>query len=224
MNTVFMTGGDGDIGTAIKQKFCANGYEVIAPTIAEMNLLSEDSLNHYLQSLPQEISIFVHCAGINFPKIVDEIEFRDLYNTLEINALSFYRIMKQLIPKFKYQGAGHVLAISSLYGSIARAGRFSYVASKHCLQGMIKTLAIELGPYNVLVNTLSPGFVDTQLTRQNNSEETIKRFADAIPVKRLATTDDIASVAYFLCSPENRYINGQDIVVDGGYLIGGFQK
>ena len=89
--------------------------------------------------------------------------------------------------------------------------------------GIIRTLAIELGPYNINVNALSPGFVDTIMTRKNNDDQTIQRIKNSIPMGRLADTEDIAKVAYFLCSDLNTYINGQNIIVDGGFSVGGFQ-
>ena len=69
-----------------------------------------------------------------------------------------------------------------------------------------------------------PGFVDTKMTRKNNTPETVKNIEAGIPLGRLASSRDIADVAYFLCSAENKYITGQNIIVDGGYSIGGFQK
>ena len=75
---------------------------------------------------------------------------------------------------------------------------------------------------NIKVNSLSPGFVDTKLTRKNNDNQKIKEWENKIPLNRLANPNDIAEVAYFLCN-DNKYITGQDIVVDGGYTIGGFE-
>jgi 3-oxoacyl-[acyl-carrier protein] reductase len=89
---------------------------------------------------------------------------------------------------------------------------------------MIKSLALEYGKYGVKCNTLSPGFVDTKLTRQNNDEATIKSFANKVPLGKLASVNDIAEIAYFLCSDHNKYINGQNIIADGGYTTGGFQE
>jgi len=95
--------------------------------------------------------------------------------------------------------------------------------SKHALQGAVKTLAIEWAPLGVLVNAISPGYISTKMTYKNNSAETIARFIAGIPLGRLGTPEDIAEVASFLCSSNNRYLTGQDLVVDGGFSIGGFQ-
>ena len=113
--------------------------------------------------------------------------------------------------------------ISSLYGFLARKGRLPYVISKHALNGAVKTLAIELAPFGIIVNALSPGYIATKMTYQNNSPEKVAKFVEGIPVGRLGDPGDIAEVAAFLCSRKNRYLTGQDIVVDGGFSVGGFQ-
>lgn len=96
--------------------------------------------------------------------------------------------------------------------------------SKHALIGLIKTAAIELGRYNIKVNAIFPGFVDTNLKRKNNDSNKIKFLEEGIPLGNMAKPADIANVAYFLCSEKNTYITGQDITVDGGFICGGFQK
>ena len=82
---------------------------------------------------------------------------------------------------------------------------------------MTRALAIELAPYNILVNAVAPGYVLTDLTRQNNSEVDLEKISQAIPLRRLASPEEIASVVAFLCSQQNTYLTGQTIVVDGGY-------
>jgi 3-oxoacyl-[acyl-carrier protein] reductase len=96
--------------------------------------------------------------------------------------------------------------------------------SKHALTGLIQTMALEFAAYDVKVNALSPGFVETAMTRKNNTEEIIDGFIKKIPLGKLAVTEDIANAAYYLCSPQNTYITGQNIIVDGGILAGGFEN
>jgi 3-oxoacyl-[acyl-carrier protein] reductase len=93
--------------------------------------------------------------------------------------------------------------------------------SKHALVGVVKTLALELAEEGVLVNAVSPGYIDTSLTRANNDEATIARLTSAVPMRRLGTPEDVAEVVYFLGSTDNRYVTGQDVVVDGGFSIDG---
>src|SRR6202041_254829 len=96
-----------------------------------------------------------------------------------------------------------------------------YSMSKHALVGIVKTLALELADSGVLVNAVSPGYIDTRLTRANNDEATIARLTAAVPMRRLGAPEDVAEVVYFLGSANNRYVTGQDVVVDGGFSIDG---
>lgn len=224
MKSVLLTGATGGIGEAIASKFQSQNYDVIAPTRAEMDLTSEKSINQYLSNLNSDIDVFIHCAGINDPKQIDQLTEADIQKTFQVNSMSFYSICKFLSKEFKRKNAGHILGVSSIYGEFSRKGRLAYAASKHALNGMVKTLAIEMGVYNVKVNGIAPGFIDTKLTRKNNSVEIIEGFKKKIPLARLGSPNDIAEVIYFLCSPQNNYINGQCIIADGGYSVGGFQE
>jgi 3-oxoacyl-[acyl-carrier protein] reductase len=115
------------------------------------------------------------------------------------------------------QGYGRVLNISSIWGVVAKAGRVTYSMSKTGIIGMTRTLAVELAPHGVLVNALAPGYVSTELTRQNNTPAEIDAISRTIPLGRLADPSEIAEVAAFLVSERNTYITGQLILADGGY-------
>ena len=223
MKTVFVLGGRGDIGTAICRKFGEQGCQVIAPTSQELDLADVNSVTRYFDDKDIRADVLVNSAGWNVPKPIDEIGIEDIKRSQSINVLGFYQVLKYFLPAFKERREGYVVAVSSLYGTFARSKRLPYVMSKHALNGLIKTLAIELGPYNIKVNAVSPGFVDTKMTRKNNDARTIKSFEERIPLGRLAAPSAIANIVYFLCSSENDYITGQDIIIDGGYSIGGFQ-
>lgn len=86
------------------------------------------------------------------------------------------------------------------------------------MNGVTRTLAIELGEHGILVNAIAPGYVNTELTSQNNSPEQIRLISNNIPLQRLAEPEEIAELAVFLCSEKNSYMTGQVLVVDGGYV------
>lgn len=221
---VFLTGASGDIGKAIKLKLESVGYIICSPMRQELNLASIHSIDNYFKNNDKDFDVVIHCAGRNNPENIENVDFVNHLLTQDVNINSFYRVMQNIIPFLKKKKFGYVLGISSLYGSISRDKRSSYAMSKHSMNGFIQTLATELGSYNVLANSLSPGFVDTKMTRQNNNQDQIKILESKIPLGKLASPEDIAEVAYFLCSKNNKYISGQDIVVDGGFMAGGFCK
>lgn len=114
---------------------------------------------------------------------------------------------------------GRIINISSAFGIIARAKQTLYVASKHGLNGMTKALALELAPNNILVNSVCPGFVETDMVLKRNSSIKIATLKEAIPLARLAKPKEIAELVHFLVSENNTYITGESILIDGGFTI-----
>ena len=109
--------------------------------------------------------------------------------------------------------------IGSIWSHITKIGRSNYSLSKHALVGFSKTIAIELAKYNILVNTLSPGFTSTELTKKSLSDNEIKEISSQIPIKRMADPREIANAVVFLASNKNTYIVGQNIIIDGGFCV-----
>jgi 3-oxoacyl-[acyl-carrier protein] reductase len=116
----------------------------------------------------------------------------------------------------KKQNYGRVVNIGSVWVDYAKPGRSSYSASKNALHSLTKAITSEYGTYNILANTVSPGFFMTDMTFQNNTEEAITELRSKIPVGRLGYSSEVADLVYFLCV-SNSYISGQNIVIDGGY-------
>lgn len=207
---VFLTGGDGGIGSAIKLALVQAGVEVIAPSSADLNLNDRFDATQY-----PELDGFVHCAGINVLANHDELQVDELSTILKVNAISFVELCGQL--KFRY--GANILAIGSLYATNTKECRVQYTMSKHALLGAVKTIALEKSPFNIKVNMISPGFVDTALTRQNNTKERISYLNQSIP---LGLTDpwEIANLCVYFIK-QNNAITGQNIQVDGGYTLKG---
>ncbi|WP_428075724.1 SDR family NAD(P)-dependent oxidoreductase [Candidatus Avelusimicrobium luingense] len=223
MKTLFLLGGGGAIGSAIKALFIQQGYTVLAPRSRELDLSDSQAIVSYMEKFTSPVDALIFCAGHNDPAPIGQLTNQEIQKTYQINTASFATLVAHLRKQFEQQKKGYILGISSLYGSISREGRAAYAMSKHAMNGLIQTLALELGPHGILCNTLSPGFVMTPMTQKNNTAQMIETLARQIPLGHLAAPEDIARVAYFLCSEQNQYITGQDIVVDGGFMAGGFQ-
>ncbi len=215
--TALITGGSRGIGYAIAKRLHTDGIEVMAPSRTEMDLLSDSSIDAYMRSVREPVDILINNAGINVIASLTEIADRDLQDTMQIDLLAPLRLAKALAPRMMERRYGRIVNISSIWAVVTKAGRLPYSAAKAGLGGMTRALAVELAPYNILVNALAPGFVNTELTRQNNSEAQIDAIGRTIPAGRLAEPEEIAEVAAFLASDKNSYITGQLIVVDGGY-------
>lgn len=222
--TLLITGASGDIGTAITDLFKSKGYNVIAPSSKELDCSSESQIDKYFDSVKLgKIILFIHCAGWNQPTPYSDIGINSLIKSEMINSLSVLKVIQRIDHLFK-DNITKIIAISSLYGIFGRSGRLAYTSSKHSLNGIIKVLALELGKRGIMCNTISPGFIETKMTFKNNSKEVVNDFISRIPLGRLGLPTDIAKVCYFLGTDSNTFITGQNIVVDGGYSIGGFQN
>ncbi len=215
--TVLLTGGSRGIGSAVKKRLSSEDMEILAPGRAELDLLSNESIGSFLASLKRPVDVLINNAGINHLASVEEITTDTLEAMVQVNLTAPLRIIQGTLPGMKKNRYGRILNVSSIFGIVSKERRLLYSATKSGLIGMTKTLALELGPFNILVNCIAPGYVLTELTRQNNSPEELKRISSSIPLNRIAEPSEIAEVAAFLCSDRNTYITGQAIVVDGGF-------
>lgn len=216
--TAFVTGASRGIGRSIAQTLSDCGAQVITPTRKEMNLLDIKSISNFISKHKDfQIDIFVHCAGINELAGIGEITEDILSRVYDVNLFAPIHLLKAFHTNMRNHKWGRIIFISSLYGIVSRERRIAYSSSKNALNGLCKSLAIELGEDNILVNCVAPGYVMTDMTRKNLSEEEINAIANNMPTKRFQTAEDIANLTAFLCSDLNQSITGQVIAVDGGF-------
>jgi 3-oxoacyl-[acyl-carrier protein] reductase len=215
--TALITGASRGIGNAIAKILSQNNIEIITPNRSEMDLSDPVSVEKYLSNINIKIDILVNNAGINPLSDVENIEFKTFEEVLQVNLISPVMILKHIVPKMKEQKFGRIVNISSIWSKLSKPERLMYSASKAGLDGVTRASAVELAKYNILVNSVAPGFVNTELTKKNNSPEDIAKLSELIPAGRLAEPDEIAEMVYFLCSDKNTYMTGQTIFLDGGF-------
>src|ERR1700716_309247 len=139
--------------------------------------------------------------------------------TFDSNVLGVLLSMKHELRAMLPQGSGSIVNVSSAYGSVGAAGASVYVASKHAVEGMTKSAALEVAGTGVRVNVVAPGTTDTgMLTRFTNTDENKAALVSTVPVKRLAAPEEIAHVIAFVASAKASYMTGASIPVDGGML------
>lgn len=218
MDSVIITGASRGIGKATKELFEVNGYNVIAPTRKELDLSSNESILKFCESLAlDKIFAVINNAGINDIAYLDSVGYDQIMNMLQIDLTAPILMLNKLIPKLKNNGEGRIVNIGSIWAVVSKSGRSLYSAAKNGIHGITNALALELGDHSILCNTVCPGFTLTELTKKNNTVEQIKNISAEIPIKRMATPEEIAKLIYFLGSRENTYITGQKIIIDGGY-------
>lgn len=217
---VLVTGGSRGIGKEIVKIYQENGYNVTAPTRQEMDLSDMQSVKRYLSEHKDDgYEVVINNAGCNYVRGIDYLEDELTDEMLHTNLIAPMYILKEITPYMKTQKYGRIVNVGSIWGVVAKPGRVVYSATKHAIHGVTMTLADELAPYGILVNTIAPGQTETELTLRNNSISEIEKMKDVIPLGRLAKPEEIAKVIFWIGSEENTYITGQQIVVDGGLTI-----
>src|SRR5208282_3311968 len=168
------------------------------------------------------LDIAVNSAGTEgVPGPVTEQTAESYAATFDTNVLGTLLSMKHELRVMLPQGAGSIVNVSSAYGSVGAPGASVYVASKHAVEGMTKSAALEVAGTGVRVNVVAPGATDTgMLTRFTQSDENKTALVSTVPVKRLATPEQIADVIVFVGSAKASYMTGASIAVDGGMLAG----
>ncbi len=211
-----VTGASRGIGSAISKLLAAQHYTMVTPSREEMDLLSNDSIDHYMNNISQ-VDVLINNAGINPLGEIHQLQETNVEMTFQTNILAPMRLTQWVLPMMKERKFGRIVNISSIWGGKAKAGRGLYSTTKSALNAWTQSLAIEVASENIMVNAVAPGFVETEMTNKNNSEEDLEKITRLLPIKRLAQPEEIAEVVSFLVAENNTYLTGQIIYVDGGF-------
>ena len=209
---VLLTGNTGGIGKFIQDKLENSKIEVVVINSKICDLSNIKAIDDFLKN-NKIFDGLIHCAAINPVDNMSEVNFNDLVETFNINTFSFIKMCQDI----QFTNGSNIIAIGSLWATGTKEGRGQYSMTKHALYSAVKTLALEMSNNNIKVNMISPGFVDTEMTRKNNSKEKIKSISDFIPLG-LTDPSEIANMCeYFMTNNES--ITGQNIIIDGGYSV-----
>ncbi len=214
------------IGTATSEAGAKNISETLESAGIKgigmvLNVAEGDSIVACLKAVTADYGppeILVNNAGItrdNLLMMMKDEQWNDIINT---NLSSVFRMCKAVIRPMMKKRHGRIINISSVVGVTGNPGQTNYAASKAGLIGFTKSLAREIGSRKITVNTVAPGFIDTDMTREL-SEEQKKNMIGQIPLGRLGNADEIASAVVFLASPGAAYITGETIHVNGGMYM-----
>jgi len=215
---VLITGASRGIGKAVHELLSRDaGIEVLAPARSEMDLCSAESVGSYMEK-HRDIDVLINNAGINLLRGIGEIDDTAVKAMLSVNLEAPLRLIRHVVPYMKQVRSGRIVNISSIWGVRSKELRTLYSMTKFGINGMTKSLARELGPFGILVNSVCPGFTNTELTQQNLSSEEQDEIRKDIPLGRFAEPKEIAGFIAYLASEENTYITGQVLVIDGGFL------
>ena len=211
-------GSSGDIGKKIKQVL--NKDKILEINSKNLDLGNIEQVENFETNFVPDNIIFV--SAKNNPKDFLSLSNREIQEIFNINFISFIKILKKLLKKIiKAKKKCKIVIITSLYSRVGRSQRAIYSISKHALLGLTRNLAVELGPKGITVNAVSPGYVDTKMTRNNLTLKQINFLKSKTPLKKIILPNDIARIVKILLDDETKSITGQEIIVDGGISING---
>lgn len=235
-----VTGANKGIGNEILKLLSVNGYTVVGTSrssegvaIIEKSLAGKAgcglifdvtdkdataSLNSKIKEKYGNVSVLVNNAGITMDNLLIRMTDNEWNDVVETNLSSIYRITKEFIKDMMKDRYGRVINIGSVVGMSGNAGQTNYSATKSALLGFTKSLAKEVASRNITVNTISPGFIDTDMTKKlkDNQKDAL---INSIPLGRMGSAEELAYVVQFLASDRASYITGENINVNGGLYM-----
>ena len=236
---VLITGISRGIGKAIALEFAKNKYNIIGCAKSDFNGLSdtknlvtsygvdsyielcdisnEEKIKKFIYESANKlggIDILINNAGISYIGLLQDMSILEWNNIINTNLTSAFLMSKYVIPYMLKKQNGHIINISSVWGNIGASMEVAYSTSKGGLNTFTKALAKELAPSNILVNTISPGFIDTEMNKNFEKEE-LEAIFEEIPLGRAGKNYEVADLVYKIAT--SKYLTGQIITIDGGW-------
>ena len=237
---VLITGANRGIGESILHRLDADGYLVIGSSRSnegvekitsdikksngkgiQMDVTDQKSIDDAIDSIKKDygpIYGLINNAGITNDNLLMRMSDEQWSSVIDSNLNSLFRVTKSIVKDMMKARVGRIINIGSIVGMMGNAGQSNYSATKSGLLGFTKSLARELSSRNINVNSISPGFINTDMTKAL-SEDQIDALSKNIPLNRIAEPSEIASVVSFLLSDDSSYITGENINVNGGLYM-----
>lgn len=202
----------------LKEKLEAKGGKVL---VFKKDVKIYDDMKEMVEEVKSKfggLDIVVNNAGILRDKALMLMEEEDWNDVITTNLSGTYNLIRAAIVTLLKQKSGNIINITSVAGITGMPRQVNYSASKAGVIGLTKALAKEVGPYNIRVNAIAPGYIDTDMVA-GIKEEQKERIVEMVPLGRIGVSEEVAKVAAFLASERSDYITGQTITVDGGLAM-----
>ena len=234
-----VTGASRGIGRAIAERLAQDGFFVIGTATTDggtdsisaylaghgkglkLDVGNPESIAAVIKNINDEFgtpTVLVNNAGITRDNLLMRMKEEEWDEIINTNLTSVFRMSKAVLRGMMKAKTGRIINISSVVGATGNAGQANYAAAKAGMVGFAKSMAKEVGSRNITVNTVSPGFIDTDMTREL-SDELKNNLLSSIPLSRLGKTEEIAHTVSFLASDGAAYITGENIHVNGGMFM-----
>jgi len=237
-----ITGANRGIGFEILKSLAVAGYTVIGTSRSQegkdiidkelaasnskgfgsiLDVKDKDSIKEFNKQIKEKhgtVSVLINNAGITADNLMIRMSDDEWNDVIETNLSSIFRITKEIVRDMMKQRYGRIINIGSVVGLSGNAGQVNYSSSKSALLGFSKSLAREVASRNITVNTISPGFIDTDMTKKLKEEQK-SALISSIPLGRMGSAAELANVVKFIASEEASYITGENINVNGGLYM-----
>ncbi len=228
---VFITGISRGIGLKTAEYFKKLGANIYGTStnpssklkkkfnIFKVDFLDKESFGLFLLKIKKikKIDVLINNAGTHKINSIQNISDKEIDDIFNVNLISSIKISREISKKMIKRKKGKIINISSIFGLVGKEQRSIYSASKHALNGVTKCLALDLAKFNIQVNSVCPGVIETELTKKILKTKGINKIKKNIPMKKLGKTIDIAHLLAFVASEYCNYLTGQSIIIDGGY-------
>ena len=232
IKTALITGSNRGLGFELIKSLSSEGFNIIACTRTKSQTFTNEiynlnfdlqnlnevniKLSEFLNNYSENVDVLINNAGILQNSLMLMTPLKEIEELYRINVFSVILITQIVAKKMIKNKSGNILNISSISAKENNLGRSIYSSSKSAIESLTKSLSKELGRFNIRVNCISPGLIDSEMLRKNTSEENINKTMKRIASQRLGTFEDISKLVIFLCSENSTYINGQIIDINGG--------
>ena len=179
---------------------------------------NKECLKDFCYTLKQlDLNVLINNAGINKIGAFAELSPEDFLSVQQVNLYSAFCLIQAVLPRMISKKWGRIVNITSIFSIVSKEHRAPYSASKFGMDGMTVALAAEVAESGVLVNSVAPGFIDTELTREVLGEQGMRKMAAEVPIRRMGNPEEVARLVLWLASNENTFVSGQNIAIDGGF-------
>lgn len=227
-DTVIMSDLNNSLLSSAHEQLSAQYFTVSA---SQLDVTNESEVARVIETVISKhgrIDILINNAGVQFVAPIEDFPTEKFEQLIKVMLVAPFMLTKHVFPSMKQQRFGRIINMASINGLIGFAGKAAYNSAKHGVIGLTKVAALEAAEYNITVNALCPGYVDTELVRQQLSALSESRkipvaqaldevLLSLVPQKRLLAAEEVAHYVLFLCDEKAKGITGQAIVIDGGY-------
>lgn len=237
MPVAVITGGNRGLGLAQTRRFLDAGFEVYVVARSGISTVDSDSRLHCVEcdialdraarfledvhNAAGPIAVLVNNAGVHLKKPIWDVAPDELDRVLDINVRAMFAASARYIELHRTHG-GAIVNIASMGGIMALPSAAAYVTAKTAVVGLTRSIAVDAAPFGIRCNAVSPGFIETDMTRAILAKDPARRerIEGRIPSHRFGTPEDVANSVFYLSSDQAAYVNGVNLPVDGGYAVG----